>query len=110
IDATAARHRGDRLALPQLATSKPPPPAPRVPAGSPAVVMFTSGSTGRPKAVVHSHEGLYRNAQCVAYDMVGLTHRDVMLGALPLAHSFGLSAVMNATLLAGARLELMPRF
>jgi long-chain acyl-CoA synthetase len=42
--------------------------------------------------------------------MVRLRRDDVMLGALPLAHSFGLSAVMNAALYAGTRLELMPHF
>jgi long-chain acyl-CoA synthetase len=33
-----------------------------------------------------------------------------MLGALPMAHSFGFNAVLNACLLAGARLELMDHF
>jgi long-chain acyl-CoA synthetase len=33
-----------------------------------------------------------------------------MLGVLPLAHSFGLSAVLNSSLLVGARLELLPQF
>src|SRR5258708_11939225 len=42
--------------------------------------------------------------------MTSLSRDDVMLGALPLAHSFGFSAVLNASLLAGARLELMPHF
>jgi long-chain acyl-CoA synthetase len=42
--------------------------------------------------------------------MTALTDHDVMLGPVPLAHSYGLSSVMNASMLAGARLELMPRF
>ena len=60
--------------------------------------------------MVHSNEGLLANARCVAEEMAGLTPRDIMLGALPLAHSFGLSAVLNAALFAGARLELMAQF
>jgi long-chain acyl-CoA synthetase len=60
--------------------------------------------------VVHSHEGLFRNALSVAWEMTALTSTDVMLGPVPLAHSFGLSAVMNASILAGARLELMTQF
>ncbi|MFN2464751.1 MAG: class I adenylate-forming enzyme family protein [Candidatus Dormibacteria bacterium] len=111
VDAGAARSRGDRHALKRLVEGKdtPAPPA-RVPTGSPAVILFTSGSTARPKAVVHSHEGLLANARCVAYEMAGLTRRDVLLGALPLAHSFGISAVLNTSLLVGARVELMPQF
>lgn len=110
IDVTAPRSHGDVVAMRVLIGGRQPAPAPRVAAGSPAVILFTSGSTGRPKGVVHSHESLYRNCFTVAYDMVGLTRKDVMLGALPLAHSFGISAVLNASLLAGARLELLPRF
>jgi long-chain acyl-CoA synthetase len=111
VDAAAARSRGDALALKKLVEGRevPPPPA-RIPAGSPAVVLFTSGSTARPKGVLHSHDGLLKNAQCVAYEMAGLTRKDVMLGALPLAHSYGLSAVLNPSLLVGARIELLPRF
>lgn len=111
LDGTAARTRGDVQALKKLVNGHqtPAPPA-RIPAGSPAVIMFTSGSTARPKGVVHSHEGLLKNAQCVAYEMAGLTRKDVLLGALPLAHSFGLSAVLNTSLLVGARLELLPQF
>ena len=111
LDAAAARSRGDMHALKKLVDGRDvqAPPA-RIPAGSPAVILFTSGSTARPKGVVHSHEGLLRNAQCVAYEMANLTRKDVMLGALPLSHSFGLSAVLNTSLLAGARLELLPQF
>ncbi|MGI8610228.1 MAG: class I adenylate-forming enzyme family protein [Candidatus Dormibacteria bacterium] len=111
LDASAARQRGNAHALKKLIDGKDVPgPLARIPAGSPAVILFTSGSTARPKGVVHSHEGLLKNAQCVAYEMAGLTRKDVMLGALPLAHSFGLSAVLNTSLLVGARLELIPRF
>ncbi|MDQ6746759.1 MAG: acyl--CoA ligase [Candidatus Dormibacteraeota bacterium] len=111
LDAAISRSRGDTHALRKLVEGRDTPgPPPRVAAGSPAVILFTSGSTARPKGVVHSHEGLLNNARCVAFEMAGLTRKDVMLGALPLAHSFGLSAVMNASLLAGARLELMPQF
>jgi long-chain acyl-CoA synthetase len=110
LDGEATRSAGDMLALKTLASSKTPDPAPRLKPGAPAAILFTSGSTGRAKGVVHSHDSLYRNAYSVAYDMVGLTRKDVMLGVLPLAHSFGLSAVLNACMLAGARLELMARF
>ncbi|HEV1996547.1 MAG TPA: AMP-binding protein [Candidatus Dormibacteraeota bacterium] len=111
LDGTAAGSRGDVQSLTKLVEGKDVPASPdRIPAGSPAVILFTSGSTARPKGVVHSHEGLFKNAQCVAYEMAALTREDVMLGTLPLSHSFGLSAVLNTALLVGARLELLRRF
>lgn len=111
LDASARRSRGNLLALSKLTEGRdlPAPPA-RISAGSAAVILFTSGSTAKAKGVVHSHEGLLRNAECVAYQMSNLTRRDVMLGVLPLAHSFGISAVMNTSFLVGARLELLPQF
>ena len=110
VDLEARRSVADRLALTELLQGPGPAPPERVGSDEPAVILFTSGSTDHPKGVLHSHEGLYRNALCVAWEMTALTPRDVLLGALPLAHSFGLSAVLNAALLAGTRLELMPRF
>jgi long-chain acyl-CoA synthetase len=41
--------------------------------------------------------------------MLGLVPGDVQLGALPLAHSFGMSAVLNASVLAGAGVVLARR-
>jgi long-chain acyl-CoA synthetase len=110
VDGSARRRRGDRLSVAQLTAARRPPPPSRMPAGAPAVILFTSGSTRRPKGVVHSHAGLFRNALAVAWEMTALTSSDIMLGTVPLAHSFGVSAVMNACLLAGARMELMARF
>ena len=110
LDAGARKSRGDQLGLDSLLAAADGGAPIRVKAGAPAVILFTSGSTTHPKGVVHSHEGLFRNALSVAWEMTSLSRDDVMLGALPLAHSFGFSAVLNASLLAGARLELMPHF
>lgn len=111
VVAAGARRGGPNLVpLRTLAAAATPPSPERVAAATPAVILFTSGSEAHPKAVVHSHESLMWNCQCVAREMLALGSADVMLGALPLAHSFGFSAVVNAALLAGARLELLPRF
>ena len=81
-----------------------------VPPATPAVILNTSGTTGTPRGALHSHAGLLLNARAVAGEILHLDEHDVQLGALPLAHSFGLSAVLNATLLARGSVALMPRF
>jgi long-chain acyl-CoA synthetase len=77
---------------------------------APAVILNTSGTTGTPRGALHSHAGLLLNARAVAAEMLHLDDHDVQLGALPMPHSFGMSAVLNASVLAGAAVALMRRF
>ncbi len=76
-----------------------------------AVVLYTSGTTGQPKGAELSHFNLFFNSR-TAVDSLGIDWRsdDVGLVALPLFHSFGLSAVMGVLVTAGATMTLMPRF
>ena len=55
---------------------------------APATVIFTSGSTGMPKGVVLSHRNILSNVQQIR-EQIRLTTDDVVLGVLPLFHSFG---------------------
>jgi long-chain acyl-CoA synthetase len=96
------------LALDTLVEHPAADPAP-LPAGAPAVILGTSGTTGTPRRALHSHAGLLLNAAAVAGEMLDLRPSDVQLGALPLAHSFGMSAVLNASMLAGAAVVLARR-
>ncbi|MET9107459.1 long-chain-fatty-acid--CoA ligase [Streptomyces zhihengii] len=82
---------------------------PRAP-GDTAVILYTSGTTGRPKGALLTHANLVLNATVCAQDLFALTPEDVVLGCLPLFHSFGQSCAMNAALRAGAALVLCPRF
>ncbi|MGY0018325.1 long-chain-fatty-acid--CoA ligase [Streptomyces sp. YJ-C3] len=75
-----------------------------------AVILYTSGTTGRPKGALLTHLNLVMNAAVCAQDLFGLTPDDVVLGCLPLFHSFGQSCAMNAALRAGATLVLSGRF
>ncbi|GAB4052608.1 long-chain fatty acid--CoA ligase [Catellatospora paridis] len=74
-----------------------------------AVILYTSGTTGTPKGAELTHANLTRNAQ-VAIDLISMTPGDVVLGALPLFHSFGQTCGLNAAVAAGACLALVPRF
>ena len=74
-----------------------------------AVLIYTSGTTGVPKGVMLSHYALIVNAShCVVWGSINADDR--MLAVLPLFHGFGMSVCMNAPIMAGASLVLVPRF
>ncbi len=79
----------------------------RVLPDEPAVVLFTSGSEGSPKGVVLSHANLLANREQVAarFDFGA---QDIILNALPVFHSFGLTAGTLLPLLSGMRTFLYP--
>ena len=83
--------------------------APFDPQPDTAVVLFTSGTTGEPKRIELSTATLERNADAVA-DALGFSESDVLFGAAPLSHVFGMSGCMNAAIAAGACLALVQRF
>jgi acyl-[acyl-carrier-protein]-phospholipid O-acyltransferase/long-chain-fatty-acid--[acyl-carrier-protein] ligase len=76
-------------------------------ANDPAVVLFTSGSEGTPKGVVLSHRNLLANRHQLA-SVVDITPRDIVLNALPVFHSFGLTGGLLLPLLSGVRTFLYP--
>jgi long-chain acyl-CoA synthetase len=75
-----------------------------------AVILYTSGTTGKPKGAELTHLNLDRNAEIAARTTCEVGEGDVVLGALPLFHSFGQTVGMNASLRVGACLTLVPKF
>jgi len=75
-----------------------------------AVILYTSGTTGKPKGAELTHLNLARNAQISGETMTGVREGDVVLGALPLFHSFGQTVSMNGSIRMGACLTMLPRF
>lgn len=74
-----------------------------------AVILYTSGTTGQPKGAQLTHGNLGSNTVATV-DLAGLGPADTVLGCLPLFHAFGQVAAMNAAVLSGACLALVPRF
>ena len=73
----------------------------------PAVILFTSGSEGTPKGVVLSHQNIQSNRYQLA-SRVDFGPSDIVFNALPIFHSFGLTAGTLLPILSGIRTFFYP--
>jgi long-chain acyl-CoA synthetase len=87
------------------------PDAPSVPVSADdlAAILYSGGTTGAPKGIMLSHRNFICEAQQLAA-WVSLDESDVVLAALPIFHGFGLAALVNAPLLSGAKVVMVPQF
>jgi acyl-[acyl-carrier-protein]-phospholipid O-acyltransferase/long-chain-fatty-acid--[acyl-carrier-protein] ligase len=72
-----------------------------------AVVLFTSGTEGVPKGVVLSHTNIQANRYQVSA-MIDFGPTDIAFNALPMFHSFGLTAATLLPLLSGLKVFFYP--
>lgn len=75
-----------------------------------AALLYTSGASGRPRAAMLTHRALVANVDQVGRGAPFLHGNDVVLGVVPLHHTYGLCAVLGQVLRQHARLVLVPEF
>jgi acyl-CoA synthetase (AMP-forming)/AMP-acid ligase II len=95
----------------ELASAHEPTPDPVEvdPMNDVAVLPYSSGTTGLPKGVMLTHHNLTSNLKQMM--ATGLTNEDsVLLAFLPFFHIYGLTVLLNATLVTGSTCLVMPRF
>ncbi|KAL4806794.1 hypothetical protein BDV18DRAFT_120063 [Aspergillus unguis] len=74
-----------------------------------ALMIYTSGTTSNPKGCVTTHKIITFQAQCLIQAWK-YTPDDVLIHVLPLHHIHGIINGLAATLLAGATVEMHPKF
>ena len=96
--------------LQELLRGSPSQPQPvEVVPGDTAVLLYTGGTTGVAKGAELSHANVMANTVMCAAWMHDLEQaREVVLTALPLYHSFGMTTCMNVSVHAAAAMLLVP--
>lgn len=70
-----------------------------------AAILYTSGSTGRPKGVMLSHANMWLGAVSVAH-YLGLAEDDVALAVLPLSFDYGQNQLLSTWYAGGSVVPL----
>lgn len=112
VDLTSAQEKlGDKLNLfPQvLQTGNPAFVGPELTDDEVAVVLYTSGTTGKPKGAMLTHKNLFSNAKDIS-DYLMMSEDDRVITTLPVFHVFALTVVVNAPLMNGATMVIVPSF
>src|SRR5699024_4095957 len=76
-----------------------------------ALLQYTGGTTGHPKGVMLTHRNLVANVQmCRAWLYKIQTGEEIVLGVLPFFHVYGMTTVMNMSMVIASKMILLPRF
>ena len=93
-----------------IAKYPPSPPRPKIGFEDVAMYQYTGGTTGVSKGVMLTHANLSKQAQQIeAWFPTMKRGQEIMLGALPFFHVFGLSTAMNHAINMGWSDVLVPR-
>ncbi|MDF0726704.1 AMP-binding protein [Cytobacillus sp. S13-E01] len=76
-----------------------------------ALLQYTGGTTGFPKGVMLTHRNLVANTlMCAAWMYKCKRGEETVLGILPFFHVYGMTTVMNLSVMQGFKMILMPKF
>src|SRR5699024_6906185 len=76
-----------------------------------ALIQYTGGTTGKPKGVMLTHYNLVSNVQmCTSWIYKLEKDQETVHGILPFFHVYGMTKVMNLSIIYGAKMILMPKF
>lgn len=76
-----------------------------------ALLQYTGGTTGFPKGVMLTHKNLVSNTVMGIYWLYNcVPGEEVVLGALPFFHVYGMTAVMNISIMQAYKMVLIPKF
>ncbi|WP_044894558.1 long-chain-fatty-acid--CoA ligase [Bacillus alveayuensis] len=76
-----------------------------------ALLQYTGGTTGFPKAAMLTHRNLIANTLMCTYWMYKCEKgNESILGVLPFFHVYGMTAVMNLSIIQGYKMILLPKF
>ncbi|MFD1018967.1 long-chain-fatty-acid--CoA ligase [Thalassobacillus hwangdonensis] len=76
-----------------------------------ALLQYTGGTTGFPKGVMLTHMNLVANTQMSMRWLYKCEKgREIVLGVLPFFHVYGMTAVMNLSIMMASKMVLLPKF
>lgn len=76
-----------------------------------ALLQYTGGTTGFPKGVMLTHKNLVSNTIMGIHWMYNCNEgEEVILGVLPFFHVYGMTAVMNLSIMQAYKMVLIPKF
>ncbi|MFZ3589782.1 fatty acid--CoA ligase family protein [Bacillus sp. DJP31] len=73
------------------------------------IILYTSGTTGKPKGAMLTHKNIYSNAKDTA-DYLKINDTDRVIATLPMFHVFCLTVALNAPVMNGGTVIIVPRF
>ncbi|WP_416827611.1 AMP-binding protein [Ectobacillus polymachus] len=76
-----------------------------------AILQYTGGTTGFPKGVMLTHQNLVSNTiMAIHWLYNSKAGEEVLLGAIPFFHVYGMTAVMNLSVMQAYKMILVPKF
>jgi long-chain acyl-CoA synthetase len=105
--AIAALHRLGALGIGPLNEETAPEPVEADRSRQVAALVYTSGTTGNPKGVMLTHRNVLFSARIMGAQR---DPTDKAYCVLPISHIVGYSAILIASLMVGATVQLVPRY